>query len=167
MPQSYIPNTSRGTNNYSRDRTIRQISNFVESIDRKAFILEQAKFTICLRSFDSFWKCPDFVRKLLSTLNEKIHNFCTFDPIWMTNDKKTSILYISHENVPGIVNDYFFWKITLFGYLTSFVHQHRVMESNLKSGNSTLTTCKFQNYCQCFQKIAPVYSYNLCVCLYN
>lgn len=81
--------------------------------------------------------------------------------------KRTFILYISYENVPGIVNDYFFWKITLFGYLTSFVHQHRVMESNLKSGNSTLTTCKFQNYCQCFQKIAPVYSYNLCVCLYN
>ena len=81
--------------------------------------------------------------------------------------KRTFILYISYENVPGIVNDYFFWKITLFGYLTSFVHQHRVMESNLKSGNSTLTTWKFQNYCQCFQKIAPVYSYNLCVCLYN
>ena len=81
--------------------------------------------------------------------------------------KRTFILYISYENVPGIVNDYFFWKITLFGYLTSFVHQHKVMESNLKSGNSTLTTCKFQNYCQWFQKIAPVYSYNLCVCLYN
>ena len=81
--------------------------------------------------------------------------------------KRTFILYISYENVPGIVNDYFFWKITLFGYLTSFVHQHRVMESNLKSGNSTLTTCKFQNYRQCFQKIAPVYSNNLCVCVYN